>query len=42
MLLIDNSVLKHLFSHCDHNAGQAIWLAFLSEFDFEVQHTKGK
>ena len=24
------------------NAGQARWLSFLSEYDFEIQHIKGK
>jgi hypothetical protein len=42
MLLTDNSGVKHLFSQPDLNARQARWLAFLSEFDFEVRHIKGK
>ena len=42
MLLMDNSGMKFLFSHLDLNARQARWLAFLSEFDFEVRHIKGK
>jgi hypothetical protein len=42
MLLTDNSGVKHLFSQQDLNARQARWLAFLSEFDFEVRHIKGK
>jgi hypothetical protein len=42
MLLIDNSGVKHLFSQPDLNARQARWLVFLSEFDFEVRHMKGK
>jgi len=42
MLLTDNSGVKHLFSQQDLNARQARWLAFLSEFDFEIRHIKGK
>jgi hypothetical protein len=42
MLLTDNSGVKFLFSQPDLNARQARWLAFLSEFDFEVRHIKGK
>jgi hypothetical protein len=42
MLLTDNSGVKYLFSQPDLNARQARWLAFLSEFDFEVRHIKGK
>jgi hypothetical protein len=42
LLLMDNSGLKSLFNQPDLNARQARWLAFLSEFDFEVRHIKGK
>jgi hypothetical protein len=42
LLLTDNSGVKFLFSQPDLNARQARWLAFLSEFDFEVRHIKGK
>jgi hypothetical protein len=42
LLLIDNSRVKYLFNQPDLNARQARWLAFLSEFDFEVRHIKGK
>ena len=42
MLLTDNNRVKFLFSQPDLNARQARWLAFLSEFDFEVRHIKGK
>jgi hypothetical protein len=42
MLLTDNSGVKFLFSQPDLNARQARWLTFLSEFDFEVRHIKGK
>jgi hypothetical protein len=42
LLLTNNSGVKFLFSQPDLNARQARWLAFLSEFDFEVRHIKGK
>ena len=42
MLLTDNSGVKFLFSQLDLNTKQARWLAFLSEFDFEVRHINGK
>jgi len=42
MLLIAKSGVKHLFIQHDLNARQVRWLAFLSEFDFEVWHIKGK
>ena len=42
LLLMDNSGVKYLFSQPNLNAIQAIWLAFLSEFDFKVRHIKGK
>ena len=42
LLLMDNSGVKYLFSQPDLNARQARWLAFLSEFYFEVRHIKGK
>jgi hypothetical protein len=42
LLLTDNSGVKYLFSQLDLNVRQARWLAFLSEFDFEVRHMKGK
>ena len=41
-LLTDNTYVKHLFPHPRLNARQAWWMAFLSEFDFEVKHIKGK
>jgi hypothetical protein len=34
--------VKYLFSQPNLNARQERWLAFLSEFDFEVRHIKGK
>ena len=42
LLLTDNSGVKYLFNQLDLNARQARWLAFLSEFNFEVRHIKGK
>ena len=42
LLLTDNSGVKYLFSQLDLNARQARWLSFLSEFDFDVRHIKGK
>ena len=42
LLLIDNTYVKHLFTHPGLNARQERWMAFLSEFDFEVKHIKGK
>jgi hypothetical protein len=42
LLLTDNSGVKYLFNQLDLNVRQARWLAFLSEFDFEVKHIKGK
>jgi hypothetical protein len=42
LLLTDNSGVKYMFKQRDLNARQARWLAFLSEFDFEVRHIKAK
>jgi hypothetical protein len=42
LLLTDKSSVKYLFSQPDLNARKARWLAFLSEFTFEVRHIKGK
>ena len=42
LLLTDNSGVKYMFNQPDLNARQAMWLAFLREFDFEVRHIKGK
>jgi hypothetical protein len=42
MLLTNDSGVKFLFSQPDLNARKTRWLAFLSEFDFEVRHIKGK
>ena len=42
LLLTYNTCMKHLFTQSGLNAKQARWMAFLSEFDFEVKHIKGK
>jgi len=42
LLLTDNNGENHLFSQHDLNARQVRWFSFLSEFDFEVRHIKGK
>ena len=34
--------LKYFFSQTDWNARQARWLSFLSEFDMDIKHIKGK
>ena len=34
--------LKYLFDHPTLNARQTIWLEFLSEYDFDINHIKGK
>ena len=38
----NNINLKYLFDQQNPNARQARWLAFLSEYDFEIKHIKGK
>ena len=40
--MYDNISLKYLFDQQNLNARQARWLAFLSEYDFEIKHIKGK
>ena len=42
ILMTDNKGLKYLLVHPNLNARKAIWLSFLSEYDFEIQHIKGK
>ena len=42
MLMMYNKGLKYLLDQPNLNARQARWLAFLSEYDFEIQHIKGK
>ena len=41
-LRINNCGLKHLFGHPTLNSSQTRWLEFLSEYDFEIKHIKGK
>jgi len=41
-LKIDHMSLNYLFDRSSLNAQQAIWLEFLSEFDIEIKHVKGK
>ena len=40
--MTNNKGLKYLLDQLNLNARQATWLAFLSEYDFEIQHIKGK
>ena len=40
--MTDNKGLKYVLDQADLNARQARWIAFLSEYDFEIQHIKGK
>jgi hypothetical protein len=42
LLLTGNNGVKFFFSQSNLNPRQERWLAFLSEFDFEVRHIKGK
>ena len=42
LLMSDNISLKYLFDRQNLNARQARWLAFRSEYDFEIKHIKGK
>ena len=42
VLMSDNISLKYLFDQQNLNARQARWLAFLSNYDFEIKHIKGK
>ena len=42
ILMTDNKGLKYLLDQPNLNVRQARWLAFLSEYDFEIQHIKGK
>jgi hypothetical protein len=41
-LKTDHSGLKHLFEQPTLNARQTRWLEFLSEYDFDIKHIKGK
>ena len=38
----DNITLKYMFDQQNLNVRQDRWLAFLSEYDFEIEHIKGK
>ena len=40
--MTDNKGLKYHLDQPNLNSRQARWLAFLSEYDFEIQHIKGK
>ena len=42
ILLTYNIGLKYLFYKKTLNSHQAKWIAFLSEYDFEIRHIKGK
>jgi hypothetical protein len=41
-LRTDDHVLKYLFGQPTLNVRKIRWLEFLSEFDFDIQHIKGK
>jgi hypothetical protein len=41
-LRIDHSGLKHLFEKQTLNSRKTRWLEFLSEYDFDIKHIKGK
>ena len=41
-LMTDHISLKYFFSQTDLNARQARWLSFLSEFDMDIKHIRGK
>lgn len=42
VFIIDQISLKCFFTHPDLNARKARWLAFLSEFEFDIKHIKEK
>ena len=42
LFLTYNIGLKYLFDKKTLNSCQARWLAFLSEYGFEIKHIKGK
>ena len=42
LLNTNNMSIKYLFDQPDLNARQARWLAFMSEYHFELNHIKGK
>ena len=39
--MTNNKGLKYMLDQPNLNARQARWLAFLNEYDFEIQHIKG-
>jgi hypothetical protein len=41
-LRTDHSGLKYLFEQPTLNARKTRWLEFLSEYDFDIKHIKGK
>jgi hypothetical protein len=41
-LMTYHSGLKHLFGHPTLNSRQIRWLKFLSEYNFNIKHIKGK
>jgi hypothetical protein len=41
-LRTDHSGLQYLFGQPTLNARQSRWLEFLSEYDFDIKHIKGK
>jgi hypothetical protein len=41
-LRTDHNGLKYLFDQPNLNAIQSRWLGFLSEYDFDIKHIKGK
>jgi hypothetical protein len=41
-LRIDHCGMKHLFEQPTLNVRKTRWLEFLSEYDFEIKHIKGK
>jgi hypothetical protein len=42
VLRIDHNGLKYLFDQPTLNARQSRWLEFLSEYDSDIKHIKGK
>ena len=40
--MLDNISLKYLFDQQNLNTRQARWFSFISEYDFEIKHIKGK
>ena len=40
--MADNISLKYMFDQQNLNTRHARWLAFLSVYDFEIKHIKGK